>query len=149
METEICKLEGKFTQNIFLQLPHPYRFLARHTDTSFTKVPLHHLFLSKMNRAPLSLSPIVKETSNTVDLSDKIIVSDGTITDNIRLTEVPELTINAAKDCILNAGGEVTMTSSSCRHLLVLTVLLHSKKTTGRQANTWTRKESLHNIGGM
>ncbi|KAJ7711139.1 hypothetical protein B0H14DRAFT_699672 [Mycena olivaceomarginata] len=117
METEIRELEGKSTQNISLQLPRPYRFLARQTDTSFTKVPLHRLFLSKTNCAPLSLSPIVKETSNTVNLSDKIIVSGGTITDDIRLTEVPELTINAAKDCILNTGGEQEDYWETSKHL--------------------------------
>ncbi|KAJ7342587.1 hypothetical protein DFH08DRAFT_874552 [Mycena albidolilacea] len=118
----------KSIRNISLQLPRPYRFLARQTDTSFTKVPLHRLFHSKTNHAPLSLSPIVKETSNTVDLSDKIIVSGGTITDDIHLTEVLELTINAAK--IASSTPAV------------------SEKTTRRQANTWTRKETLHNIEG-
>ncbi|KAJ6627424.1 ribosomal protein L18e/L15P [Mycena sp. CBHHK59/15] len=89
-----------------------YRFLARRTDASFNKVILHRLFLSKMNRAPLSLSRIVKETSNTVDLPNKIIVSVGTVTDDIRMMEVPKLTIaalrftRAAKERILNAGGE-------------------------------------------
>ncbi|KAJ7867737.1 hypothetical protein B0H14DRAFT_2217493, partial [Mycena olivaceomarginata] len=72
-----------------------YRFLARRTDANFNKVLLHCLFLSKMNRAPLLLSRIVKETTNTVDLPNKIIVSVGTITDDIRLTEVPKLTIAA------------------------------------------------------
>jgi large subunit ribosomal protein L18e len=60
METEIRETEGKSTWNISLQLPQPYQFLARHTDTSFTKVFLHCLFLSKPNRASLSLSRIVK-----------------------------------------------------------------------------------------
>ncbi|KAJ7883874.1 hypothetical protein B0H14DRAFT_2196153, partial [Mycena olivaceomarginata] len=77
--------------------PQLYRFLARRTDASFSKVLLHRLFLSKMNRAPLSLSRIVKETANTVDLPNKIIVSVGTITDDIRLTEVPKLTIAALR----------------------------------------------------
>jgi large subunit ribosomal protein L18e len=58
----------------------------------------------------LSLSRIIKETSNTVDLPNKILVSVGTITDDIRLTEVPKLTIaalrftHAAREHILNAG---------------------------------------------
>ncbi|KAJ7638455.1 ribosomal protein L18e/L15P [Roridomyces roridus] len=89
-----------------------YRFLARRTDATFNKVILHRLFLSKMNRAPLSLSRIVKETSNTVDRPNKIVVTVGTVTDDIRLTEVPKLSIaalrftRAAKERILNAGGE-------------------------------------------
>ncbi|KAJ7358591.1 hypothetical protein DFH08DRAFT_639626, partial [Mycena albidolilacea] len=61
---------------------------------------------------PLSLSQIVKETSNTVDLPNKICASVGTIMDNTRLTEVPKLTIaalcftHAAKEHILKTGGE-------------------------------------------
>lgn len=77
------------------------------------QVILHRLFLSKINRPPLSLSRIVRETSKTSDLSSKVIVQVGTVTDDIRLTEVPKLTIAAlrftqsAKERILNAGGEI------------------------------------------
>jgi large subunit ribosomal protein L18e len=87
--------------------------LARRTDSSFNKVILHRLFLSKINRPPISLSRIVKETASTPDLSSKIIVQVGTVTDDIRLLEVPKLTIAAlrftqsAKERILNAGGEI------------------------------------------
>ncbi|KAH9483156.1 60S ribosomal protein L18-B [Psilocybe cubensis] len=90
-----------------------YRFLARRTDANFNKVILHRLFLSKNNRAPLSLSRIVKETANTPDLASKIIVQVGTVTDDIRLTTVPKLTVAAlrftqsAKERIIAAGGEV------------------------------------------
>ncbi|KAJ7683825.1 hypothetical protein B0H14DRAFT_3534906 [Mycena olivaceomarginata] len=101
-------------------------------DTSFTKVLLHRLFLSKTNRAPLLLSLIMKETSSTVNLSNEIIVSGGTITDDIRLTEVPKLTINAAKERILTASGKATMTSSPCGHLLAPT----SSLTTLRKLRT-------------
>ncbi|EGO01518.1 hypothetical protein SERLA73DRAFT_176829 [Serpula lacrymans var. lacrymans S7.3] len=90
-----------------------YRFLARRTDSSFNQVILHRLFLSKINRPPISLSRITKETLATPDLASKIIVQVGTVTDDVRLTEVPKLTIAAlrftrgAKERILNAGGEV------------------------------------------
>ncbi|KAJ7087233.1 ribosomal protein L18e/L15P [Mycena belliarum] len=119
-----------------------YRFLARRTDASFNKVILHRLFLSKMNRAPLSLSRIVKETTNTVDLPNKIIVAVGTITDDIRLPELPKLTIaalrftRAAKERILNAGGEaLTLDQLAMRAPTgANTVLLRGKKT-AREAN--------------
>ncbi|KAG6840135.1 hypothetical protein C0991_008599 [Blastosporella zonata] len=90
-----------------------YRFLARRTDASFNKAILHRLFLSKINRPPISLSRIIKETSNTADLDSKIIVTVGTVTDDIRQTVIPKLTVaalrftRAAKERILNAGGEV------------------------------------------
>ncbi|KXN83535.1 60S ribosomal protein L18-B [Leucoagaricus sp. SymC.cos] len=89
-----------------------YRFLARRTDSKFNKVILHRLFLSKVNRPPLSLSRIVKETSQTPDRDSKVIVQVGTVTDDIRLTEVPKLSVaalrftRAAKERILKAGGE-------------------------------------------
>jgi len=90
-----------------------YRFLARRTDSNFNKVILHRLFLSKINRPPISLSRITKETLATPELASKVIVQVGTVTDDVRLTEVPKLTIaalrftRAAKERILNAGGEV------------------------------------------
>ncbi|KZT20667.1 60S ribosomal protein L18 [Neolentinus lepideus HHB14362 ss-1] len=89
-----------------------YRFLARRTDSRFNKVILHRLFLSKINRPPISLSKIAKETSSASDLDSKIIVAVSTVTDDVRLVTVPKLTIaalrftRAAKERILKAGGE-------------------------------------------
>nr|ACZ59464.1 60S ribosomal protein L18 [Flammulina velutipes] len=90
-----------------------YRFLARRTDSDFNKAVLHRLFLSKINRPPISLSRLVKESAHTPDIASKTIVVVGTVTDDIRLTEVPKLSIaalrftKAAKDRIILAGGEV------------------------------------------
>ncbi|KAF8075982.1 60S ribosomal protein L18 [Lyophyllum atratum] len=90
-----------------------YRFLARRTDSGFNKVVLQRLFQSKINRPPLSVSRIIKETSNDPDLDSKIIVTVGTVTDDVRQVALPKLTIaalrftRAAKERILNAGGEV------------------------------------------
>ncbi|KAF4574539.1 ribosomal protein eL18 family protein [Pleurotus pulmonarius] len=115
-----------------------YRFLARRTDSSFNKVILHRLFLSKINRPPISLSRIVKETSSTPDRDSKIIVTVGTVTDDIRLLEVPKLTIaalrftRAAKERILNAGGEaITLDQLATRAPTgANTVLLRGKRNT-------------------
>ncbi|GJJ07236.1 hypothetical protein Clacol_001436 [Clathrus columnatus] len=77
------------------------------------KVILKRLFLSKINRPPVSLSKIVSETSNAPDADSKIIVVVATVTDDIRLKEVPKLTVaalrftRAAKERILANGGEV------------------------------------------
>jgi large subunit ribosomal protein L18e len=90
-----------------------YRFLARRTDANFNKVVLKRLFMSKINRPPTSLSAITKQVSACPSNEGKIIVAVGTITDDIRLTSFPKLTIAAlrftrgAKERILNAGGEV------------------------------------------
>ncbi|KAN0124506.1 Ribosomal protein L18e/L15P [Russula decolorans] len=89
-----------------------YRFLARRTDSKFNKAILHRLFLSKINRPPVSLSFIVKETAKVDDLPSKTVVQVGTVTDDIRLLEVPKLSVAAlrftkgAKERILKAGGE-------------------------------------------
>ncbi|KAJ7590772.1 ribosomal protein L18e/L15P [Mycena floridula] len=115
-----------------------YRFLARRTDSSFNKVILHRLFLSKINRPPISLSRIVMETKNTPDLDSKIIVQVGAVTDDIRLTEIPKLTVAAlrftqsAKERILKAGGEVlTLDQLAMRAPTGSnTVLLRAKRTT-------------------
>ncbi|KAI0254232.1 60S ribosomal protein L18 [Lactifluus subvellereus] len=89
-----------------------YRFLARRTDSKFNQAILHRLFLSKINRPPISLSRIVKDTSKVEDLSSKVVVQVGTVTDDVRLLEIPKLSIAAlrftkgAKERILKAGGE-------------------------------------------
>ncbi|KAG8936755.1 hypothetical protein FRC02_012037 [Tulasnella sp. 418] len=87
-----------------------YRFLARRTDAKFNQVLLHQLFLSKTNRPPISISRIAKEAPRA---EGKIIVTTGTVTDDVRFLEIPKLTVAAlrftrsAKERILNAGGEV------------------------------------------
>lgn len=95
-----------------------YRFLARRTDSRFNKTILRRLFMSKVNRPPVSVSRVVylsrnqggvaKEASET----PKTVVVVGTITDDNRLLEVPKLSIaalrftNTARARIEAAGGE-------------------------------------------
>ncbi|KAL4075639.1 ribosomal protein L18e/L15P [Scleroderma yunnanense] len=115
-----------------------YRFLARRTDSNFNKAILHRLFLSKVNRPPISLSRLVKESAATPDLESKIIVSVSTVTDDVRLTEVPKLSVaalrfsRAAKDRILKAGGEaLTLDQLALRAPTgANTVLLRGKRNT-------------------
>jgi large subunit ribosomal protein L18e len=89
-----------------------YRFLERRTDSKFNKAILHRLFLSKINRPPISLSRIIKDTEKVEDLSSKVVVQVGTVTDDVRLLEIPKLSVAAlrftkgAKERILKAGGE-------------------------------------------
>lgn len=80
----------------------------------------------------------MKETTNTPDLASKTIVQVGTVTDDIRLTEVPKLSIaalrftKAAKDRIIKAGGEaLTLDQLAMRAPTgTNTVLLRGKRTT-------------------
>jgi len=115
-----------------------YRFLARRTDSKFNKAILHRLFLSKINRPPISLSRIVTDTAKVEDRPSKIIVQVGTVTDDVRLLEVPKLSVAAlrftkgAKERILKAGGEaLTLDQLALRSPTGSnTVLLRGKRNT-------------------
>ncbi|TGZ83992.1 eukaryotic ribosomal protein L18 [Ascodesmis nigricans] len=86
-----------------------YRFLARRTDSAFNKVILKRLFMSKINRPPVSLSKIVRHAK---EKGEKTVVIVGTVTDDNRLLTVPKLSIAAlrftatARARIEAAGGE-------------------------------------------
>ena len=80
----------------------------------------------------------MKEVTSTEDYESKIIVQVGTITDDVRLLEVPKLTIAAlrftrsAKERILNAGGEaITLDQLALRAPTGSnTILLRGKRNT-------------------
>jgi hypothetical protein len=91
----------------------------------------------------LSLSRIVKETSNTVDLPNKILISVGTITDYIRLTEVSKLTIAAlcfthtAREHIFHTDEALTLDLLTLRAPPVPTPPCSmARRLPGRQTNT-------------
>ncbi|WYZ42035.1 hypothetical protein EsH8_V_000930 [Colletotrichum jinshuiense] len=98
------------SDNVYLKLlVKLYRFLTRRTDSSFNKVILRRLFMSRINRPPVSISRIV----GNLDKEDKrTIVIVGTVTDDNRLLTVPKLTVAAlrftatARARITAAGGE-------------------------------------------
>ncbi|CAH1764923.1 14380_t:CDS:2, partial [Entrophospora sp. SA101] len=87
-----------------------YRVLARRTDSDFNKVILKRLFMSRVNRPPISISRLIRNLANK---SDKIAVVVGTVTDDNRVLDVPKMSVAAlritktAKARILKAGGEV------------------------------------------
>ncbi|KAA8913192.1 hypothetical protein TRICI_003254 [Trichomonascus ciferrii] len=100
------------SDNVYLKLlVKLYRFLARRTDAGFNKVILRSLFLSKINRPPVSVSRIARAIQHQ-GAADKTIVVVGTVTDDNRITEIPKATVAAlrftesAKARILKAGGE-------------------------------------------
>ncbi|RKF63483.1 60S ribosomal protein L18-B, partial [Golovinomyces cichoracearum] len=99
------------SDNVYLKLlVKLYRFLARRTESAFNKVVLRRLFMSRINRPPVSLSRIAAQGSEKSD--SKIVVVIGTVTDDARLLEVPKLSIAAlrftatARARITAAGGE-------------------------------------------
>ncbi|RYR02177.1 hypothetical protein Ahy_B06g081003 [Arachis hypogaea] len=86
-----------------------YRFLVRRTGSNFNAVILKRLFMSKVNKPPLSLSRLIKFMKGK---EGKIAVVVGTVTDDIRVYEVPALKVTAlrftetARARIEKAGGE-------------------------------------------
>ena len=86
-----------------------YRFLVRRTGSNFNAVILKRLFMSKVHKPPLSLSRLIKYTKGK---EGKIAVVVGTITDDIRVYEVPAIKVAAlrftetARARIEKAGGE-------------------------------------------
>ncbi|CAG8735186.1 9265_t:CDS:2, partial [Acaulospora morrowiae] len=83
---------------------------ARRTDSRFNKVILKRLFMSRVNRPPISISRILRNLDNH---PGKIVVVVGTVTDDNRVLDVPKISVAAlritkvAKARILKAGGEV------------------------------------------
>ncbi|XP_008810211.2 60S ribosomal protein L18-2-like [Phoenix dactylifera] len=86
-----------------------YRFLVRRTGSKFNAVILKRLFMSKINRPPISLKRLIRFMEGK---EDKIVVIVGTVTDDKRVYEVPSMKVTAlrftetARARILNAGGE-------------------------------------------
>ncbi|SCU97426.1 LAME_0F19636g1_1 [Lachancea meyersii CBS 8951] len=100
------------SDNVYLKLlVKLYTFLARRTDAPFNKVVLRSLFLSKINRPPVSVSRIAKALGQS-GAGNKTIVVVGTVTEDSRIYEFPKATVAAlrftagARARILKAGGE-------------------------------------------
>lgn len=92
------------SKNVYLGLlVKLYRFLSRRTDSAFTRVILKRLYMSKTNRPPLSLSRLARYMRNK---EDKTAVIVGTVTDDVRLLEVPKLSGEQSEkeDCAAKAS---------------------------------------------
>ena len=85
------------------------------TDSNFNKVVLRRLFMSRINRPPISLSRLATLAANPHTEKahgGKTVVVVGTVTDDNRLLTVPKLTVAAlrftstARARIEKAGGE-------------------------------------------
>ncbi|NWV01235.1 RL18 protein, partial [Upupa epops] len=101
------------SQDIYLRLlVKLYRFLARRTNSPFNKVVLKRLFMSRSNRPPLSLSRMIRHMKRP-GREGRTAVVVGTVTDDVRIQEVPKLKLCAlrvtqgARNRILRAGGTI------------------------------------------
>merc|ERR1712006_46807 len=88
-----------------------YRFLARRTEAKFNAVVLKRLFMSRMNRPPLSLSKLAKFMRGK---DGKMAVIVGTVTDDVRMLECPKglklcalRVTESARARILANGGDI------------------------------------------
>jgi large subunit ribosomal protein L18e len=100
------------SENLYLRLlVKLYRFLARRTEAKFPKVVLKRLFSSRLNRQPMSIKNIGKFMAREGN-EEKVAVVVGSVTDDVRLLEVPKVSVCAlrftatARARILKAGGE-------------------------------------------
>ena len=108
--------------------------IAGRTDSNFNKVVLKRLFMSRINRPPMSISRIVSKVSTESAqkaYKDKTICLVGTVTDDNRLLKVPVLNIAAlrftatARARVEAAGGEcMTLDQMAMKHPTGSNVLL-------------------------
>merc|ERR1711955_70730 len=110
-DRKVHRTEPK-SQDVYLRLlVKLYRFLARRTNSSFNAVILKRLFMSKTNRPPLSISKIIRRVKKPGN-EGKIIVTVSTVTDDVRIHQIPKLKVCAlrftegARARILKAGGK-------------------------------------------
>ena len=80
-----------------------YKFLSRRTTSKFNKCVLKRLLNSRVNRAPVSLTKLAKyvERKSVQDAKTKgndiVFAVVGTVTNDLRLIDVPELKVCALK----------------------------------------------------
>eukprot|EP00048_Salpingoeca_helianthica_P014259 m.220852 g.220852 ORF g.220852 m.220852 type:complete len:192 (-) comp15665_c0_seq1:118-693(-) len=92
-----------------------YRFLARRTTSTFNRVVLKRLYMARRFRPPISVSKIARQMKphNKGAKTPKTAVVVGTVTDDVRLLDLPKLQVcalritEAARARIINAGGKV------------------------------------------
>merc|ERR1712228_30577 len=106
-----------------------FKFLSRRTDSKFCKTILRRLVASRTMRPPVALSKLVKHLGTRKQRTAVVV---GTVTDDMRLLELPTLEIaalrftEAARARITKAGGtcltidELIMKSPSGANTLLL-----------------------------
>ncbi|ALC44499.1 RpL18 [Drosophila busckii] len=111
-DRKVRRTEPK-SQDVYLRLlVKLYRFLQRRTNKKFNRIVLKRLFMSKINRPPMSLQRIAR-FHKVAKQPESTVVVVGTVTDDARLLVVPKMSVCAlhvtqtARERILKAGGEV------------------------------------------
>jgi large subunit ribosomal protein L18e len=96
-----------------------YKFLARRTDSKFCATVLKRLHMSKVNKPPIGLARLSKYMSSK---EGKTAVIVGKVTDDVRMLEVPKLSVcalsfteNARKRITANGGECITFDTLALR----------------------------------
>ncbi|XP_002733428.1 large ribosomal subunit protein eL18-like [Saccoglossus kowalevskii] len=89
-----------------------YRFLARRTGAKYNMIVLKRLFMSRANRQPMSIARVTRQMKKP-GRDNKTAVIVGTVTDDLRIFQIPKLKICAlhvtegARSRVLKSGGEI------------------------------------------
>lgn len=70
--------------------------MARRTDAKFNKIVLKRLFMSRINRPPISVARLARHMKKPGREGLTAVVV-GTVTDDSRIFEIPKLTVCALK----------------------------------------------------
>ncbi len=83
------------SKNVYLKLlVKLYSFIARRADSKFAGVISKRLCMSKINNPPISLSKLIRYMKGK---EGKTAVIVGTVTNDVRSLDVPQLTVCALK----------------------------------------------------
>ncbi len=111
-DRKVRRTEPK-SQDVYLRLlVKLYRYLARRSNAKFNRIVLKRLFMSRINKPPISLARIVRQMKKP-GREGLTAVIVGSVTDDQRIWEIPKLSVCAlrvtekARARILKAGGEV------------------------------------------
>jgi len=129
------------SDNVYLRLlVKLYRFLANKTGAKFNKIILKRLYMSNINRPPISTSKIAKLMVKPAR-EGKICVVVGSVVNDTRYFKMPKLVVAAqrfteqARATILRAGGEcLTLDQLALRAPRGQNTVLLSGKRTARKA---------------
>ena len=69
--------------------------MARRTDAKFNEIVLRRLFMSKINRPPISLARLARNMRKE-GREGKIAVIIGTVTNDLRIFKVPKLQVSSS-----------------------------------------------------
>ncbi|VDN43388.1 unnamed protein product [Dibothriocephalus latus] len=78
-----------------------YKFLGRRTHAKFNNIIKRRLMMSRTNRAPMSLARLARQMKKA-GRQDKIAVCLGTVTNDLRMMEIPKMRVSRLVSTHLN-----------------------------------------------